>query len=185
MKSTQLIAAALLSLAGVAAAAQTAAPGTNTPRIDQRQANQEQRIDQGVASGALTKRETRRLEREQAVIDKAENKVSAVMVVENRRLVGIFTERDAVFRVIAADRDVQTTRLAEVMTPEPKTVTPDESFGYVLLMMHENGFRHVPVVENGEPIGVVSARNALDPELEDFESEAQRRKQIRREPRIA
>jgi CBS domain-containing protein len=115
----------------------------------------------------------------------AENKVSAVMVVENRRLVGIFTERDAVFRVIAADRDVQTTRLAEVMTPEPKTVTPDESFGYVLLMMHENGFRHVPVVENGEPIGVVSARNALDPELEDFESEAQRRKQIRREPRIA
>ncbi len=113
----------------------------------------------------------------------AEAKVGAIMVVENRRLVGIFTERDALFRVIALDRDPDATRLAEVMTPEPKTVTPEESFGYVLLMMHENGFRHVPVIENGEPVGVVSARHALDPELEDFESEAQRRKQIRRMPR--
>lgn len=112
----------------------------------------------------------------------ATNKVSAVMVVDNRRLVGIFTERDAVFRVIAQDRDAQTTRLVEVMTRAPKTVTPDESFGYALVMMHENGFRHVPVIENGEVIGIVSARNALDPELEEFESEAQRRKHVRRQP---
>ena len=112
----------------------------------------------------------------------ATNKVSAVMVVDNKRLVGIFTERDAVFRVIAQDRDAQTTRLVEVMTRAPKTVTPDESFGYALLMMHENGFRHVPVIENGEVIGIVSARNALDPELEEFESEAQRRKHVRRQP---
>lgn len=110
----------------------------------------------------------------------AKRKVSAVMVVENRRLVGIFTERDAVFRVIAKDRDTEATCLGDVMTPAPKTVAPDESFGYALLLMQENGFRHVPVVENGEPIGIVSARNALDPELEEFESEAQRRKQIRR-----
>jgi signal-transduction protein with cAMP-binding, CBS, and nucleotidyltransferase domain len=46
-------------------------------------------------------------------------------------------------------------------------------------MMHENGFRHVPVIENGKPIGIVSARNALDPEMEEFVSEAQRRKHIR------
>ena len=115
----------------------------------------------------------------------AENKVSAVMVVENRRLVGIFTERDAVFRVIAQDRDVQSTKLAEVMTTAPKTVTPEESFGYALVMMHENGFRHVPVIENGEPVGIVSARNALDPELEDFESEVQRRKHLSLPPRDA
>ena len=113
----------------------------------------------------------------------AKSKVSAVMVVENKRLVGIFTERDAVFRVIAQDRDPLTTRLADVMTAKPKVATPDESFGSVLLMMHESGFRHVPVIENGEPIGIVSARNALDPELEEFESEAQRRKQIHRHPR--
>ncbi len=111
----------------------------------------------------------------------AASKVSAVMVVEGKRLVGIFTERDAVFRVIAQQRDVQTTRLAEVMTPAPLTVAPQETFGYALILMHENGFRHVPVVENGEPVGMVSARNALDPDLEEFESEARRRKAIRRE----
>ncbi len=92
MKTSHLVTAALLSLAGMAASAQTAAPGTNTPRIDQRQANQEQRIDQGVASGALTKRETRRLEREQAVINKAENKAKAdgtVTAQERKRLTHI------------------------------------------------------------------------------------------------
>lgn len=113
----------------------------------------------------------------------AEKNVSAVMVVETKRLVGIFTERDAVFRVMAQDRDPHTTRVADVMTTSPKTVTASESFGYALLMMHENGFRHVPVLENGEPVGIVSARNALDPELEEFEFEAKRRKSIRRQAR--
>ena len=111
----------------------------------------------------------------------AANRVGAVMVIEGTRLVGIFTERDVVFRVIAEQRDVETTRLAEVMTPAPVTVSPQESFGYALILMHENGFRHVPVVENGEPVGMVSARNALDPDLEEFESEARRRESIRRQ----
>ena len=111
----------------------------------------------------------------------AERQVGAVLVVEQKRLVGIFTERDAVFRVVAKGRDPRATRLAEVMTKDPKTVSPRESFGYAMLVMHENGFRHMPVLENGEPVGVVSARNALDPELEEFESEAQRRKSIRRQ----
>jgi CBS domain-containing protein len=111
----------------------------------------------------------------------AENRVGAVMVVEGGRLVGIFTERDALFRVVAQQRNANTTRLAEVMTPAPVTVAPQESFGYALMLMHENGFRHVPVVQNGEPVGMVSARNALDPELEEFESEARRRESIRRE----
>lgn len=110
----------------------------------------------------------------------AKRKVSAVMVVQEARLVGIFTERDAVQRVIARKRDPGATRLAEVMTPDPMTVAPNESFGYAMIMMYEQGFRHVPVVENGVPVGIVSARNALDPELEEFESEAQRRKHIRR-----
>ena len=109
----------------------------------------------------------------------AKKNVGAVMVVEKERLVGIFTERDAVFRVIAKGRDTLTTMLADVMTTAPKTVDPDKSFGYALLMMHENGFRHVPVIENGKPIGIVSSRNALDPDLEEFVSEAQRRKHIR------
>lgn len=109
----------------------------------------------------------------------AKKNVGAVMVVEKERLVGIFTERDAVFRVVARGRDAQTTQLAEVMTIAPKTVDPDKSYGHALLMMHEHGFRHVPVIENGRPVGIVSARNALDPELEEFVSEAQRRVAIR------
>ncbi len=111
----------------------------------------------------------------------ARRKVGAVMVVEHESLVGIFTERDVVFRVIAQGRDAQTTRLAEVMTTSPQTVDPGKSFGYALLMMHEQGFRHVPVIENGKVIGIVSARNALDPDLEEFVAESQRRKQILRE----
>jgi CBS domain-containing protein len=110
----------------------------------------------------------------------ARRKVSAVMVVEDGRLVGIFTERDAVYRVVAKGRDADTTRLAEVMTPDPRTVAPDESFGYAMLMMFEHGFRHAPVIEDGRPVGIVSARMALDPELEEFVAEAQRRKHIRR-----
>ncbi len=111
----------------------------------------------------------------------AKRNVGAVMVVQQKRLIGIFTERDAVFRVIATGRDPRATKLAEVMTMTPRTVGPNESFGHALLMMYENGFRHVPVIENDEPVGIVSARNALDPDLEEFVSEAQRRKHIRQQ----
>ena len=110
----------------------------------------------------------------------ASKNVGAVMVVKDERLVGIFTERDAVFRVMALGRDAQTTPLADVMTTTPMTLDPDESFGHALLVMHENGFRHVPVIENGKPVGIVSARNALDPEMEEFVSEAKRREHIQK-----
>ena len=109
----------------------------------------------------------------------AKKNVGAVMVVEGERLVGIFTERDVVIRVIARGRDTQATLLSDVMTTSPQTVDPDKTYGFALLMMHENGFRHVPVIENGKPIGIVSSRNALDPDLEEFVAETQRRKHIR------
>jgi len=105
--------------------------------------------------------------------------VAAVMIVkDNGHLSGIFTERDAVFRVLAEGRDPKTTRLADVMTPHPQTLTPDKPFGHALLMMYESGFRHVPVVEGGKPVGMVSARDALGPELQEFEAEIQRRARI-------
>jgi CBS domain-containing protein len=105
--------------------------------------------------------------------------VGAVMVVRNDgTLAGIFTERDGLFRVLAEGRDPKTTHLAAVMTPHPQTISPDKPFGHAMLMMHDGGFRHVPVVENGKPIGMVSARDALGPELEEFESEMRRRTRI-------
>jgi CBS domain-containing protein len=109
----------------------------------------------------------------------AKKNVGAVMVVKGKSLIGIFTERDAVVRVIAECRDVATTKIGEVMTADPITVTPDEIFGRALLLMHDHGFRHVPVVENGEPVGIVSSRSALDPEMEEFASETQRRLSLR------
>jgi len=111
----------------------------------------------------------------------AKRKVGAVLIVDNDRLVGIFTERDALVRVIAQDRDSRQSRLVDVMTPSPVTVSPDKPFGYALLLMHENGFRHLPVIQDGKLVGIVSARNALDPDLEEFVSEAQRREQFQRE----
>src|SRR5690349_7225814 len=69
----------------------------------------------------------------------AEKHVGAVAVVEGKRLVGIFTERDALFRVIAEGRDAVATRIGDVMTREPKTIGPDESFGTALLTMYDNG----------------------------------------------
>lgn len=107
-------------------------------------------------------------------------KVGAVLVVEKGRLIGIFTERDAVFRVMARGLDPEATLLGDVMTRDPVTVAPDETFGYALLLMHEHGFRHAPVVENGKPVGVISARHALDPDLEEFAAEAARRRAISR-----
>jgi CBS domain-containing protein len=107
-----------------------------------------------------------------------QNQIGAIMIVENGGLVGIFTERDALYRVTAKRRDAQTTRLAEVMTCNPQTIHPDKPFGHALHYMYEGGFRHVPVVENGRPIGMVSARDALGPELEDFVHELGRREQI-------
>jgi CBS domain-containing protein len=105
--------------------------------------------------------------------------VGAVMVIAEDRLVGICTERDIVFRVVAKGLDADATRLADVMTAEPQTVAPDKPFGYALLLMHERGFRHLPVVQDGKVIGMVSSRSALDPSLEEFVSEEQRRKHFK------
>jgi CBS domain-containing protein len=109
----------------------------------------------------------------------ASRNVGAVVVVENERLVGIFTERDIVFRVVARGCDPQSTRVADVMTASPLTIGPDKTYGHALLMMHEGGFRHVPVIENGKLVGIVSSRNALDPDMEEFIVESQRRKHIK------
>jgi CBS domain-containing protein len=108
----------------------------------------------------------------------ADRGTGAVLVVEGGRLIGIFTERDIVFRVVARGLDTAATPLAQVMTPEPKTIEPQKSFGQAMLVMHAHGFRHLPVVDDGVPVGIVSARSALDPDLEDFVAEERRRKSL-------
>ena len=104
--------------------------------------------------------------------------IGALMIVEDGRLAGIFTERDAVFRVLAESRDPKKTHVAEVMTTAPKTIGPDKALEHALLMMYEGGFRHVPVVEHGKPLGMISARDALGPELRELEGDLVQREHI-------
>src|SRR5688572_12727125 len=107
-----------------------------------------------------------------------QRRVGAILVLDKGRLAGIFTERDALFRVIAEGRSPDATTLAEVMTPNPRTIGPDRPFGHALHLMYEGEFRHVPVVENGRPLGIVSARDALGPDLKQFVSELDKRAHI-------
>ncbi|MGH8619891.1 MAG: CBS domain-containing protein [Burkholderiales bacterium] len=123
------------------------------------------------ASAGITVSEAARLMKQ--------SQVGAVMVVDGGgSLVGVFTERDALFRVLAAGRDGATTLISDVMTARPLTIAPDKHFAHALYMMHEGGFRHVPVVEGGKPVGMVSARDALGPELEAFVYELLRQEQV-------
>ena len=107
-----------------------------------------------------------------------EKHIGAVLVVENGKLAGIFTERDALFRVVAEGRDLKATRLSDVMTPDPDHLPPEKPFAHALILMHEHGYRHVPVVDHGRPVGVVSMRDALPPELDDLEHDLADREHI-------
>lgn len=104
--------------------------------------------------------------------------VGAIAVVEEGRLCGIFTERDAVYRVLAQDLEPHSTRLDQVMTPSPQTITPDRPFGHALHLMFEGGFRHVPVLEGGKLVGMVSARDALSVDLAQFKDDVEEREHI-------
>jgi CBS domain-containing protein len=90
--------------------------------------------------------------------------VRAVLVIDDdANLVGIFTERDAISRVLAAGRDPVATTLAEVMTNNPETITPQQTAAEVLRLMKELRVRHLPVIDDGKTIGIV-VRNDF-PEL--------------------
>lgn len=102
----------------------------------------------------------------------AEQRIGALVVIEGGRIAGIFTERDALNKVMAAAIDPDTTPLASVMVKDPQTIAADKPLAYALYMMAEGGFRHVPVVDaNGAPVGMVSARDALGQDLVEFERE--------------
>lgn len=95
------------------------------------------------------------------VIDAArhmsERRVGAVLVTEeDARLVGIFTGRDAISRVLAEGRDASTTTLADVMTLDPRTLTPNHTAIEALRLMQDARCRHLPIVHEGKVVGIVS-----------------------------
>ncbi len=86
-----------------------------------------------------------------------ERRVGAVLVTgANHHLLGIFTGRDAVCRVLAEGRHASHTKLADVMTPAPSTMPPGRNAVEALRLMQDGGFRHLPVVEAGKVVGIVS-----------------------------
>lgn len=108
----------------------------------------------------------------------AREKVGALLVIESDRLLGIFTERDALYRVLAAGLDADGTTVGEVMTQHPITISPDRPLAHALCIMYDSGFRHLPVAEGGRVIGVVSARDALGGDLLEFEKELRHRDEL-------
>lgn len=105
---------------------------------------------------------------------------SAVLVTDVRykTLVGICTERDIVFDVVAAGLDPESVRVEAIMTVDPQTISPDSPFGHALHLMYEGGFHHVPVVEHGRPVGILCAKDALGLDALQFEIELVRREEI-------
>jgi CBS domain-containing protein len=101
-----------------------------------------------------------------------EKKIGALLVLENNRIAGIFTERDALNKILSAGLDPDATTLAQVMVSNPQTIGVDKPLAHALYMMAEGGFRHVPVVDaNGTPLGMVSARDALGQDMMELERE--------------
>jgi len=105
----------------------------------------------------------------------AENRIGALVVLEGARIAGIFTERDALNKVLAGGLDPDATPLSAVMVADPLTIPDDRPLSHALHMMAEEGFRHVPVVDaDGRAIGMVSARDALGQDMVELEGDMRR-----------
>jgi CBS domain-containing protein len=85
------------------------------------------------------------------------NRIGALIVMEGERLVGIFTERDALNRVLAAGLDPVSTKISAVMTKDPFCIQPGITVAEAMQLVTKRRFRHLPVVENGKVLAVVSS----------------------------
>ena len=119
------------------------------------------RTEMVTLSGEASVRDATRLMSEQSV--------SAVLIQNGDELSGIFTERDAVKRVLAEGLDPDATKLNEVMTTEVVTLTPDTWALDALRVMHEVGIRHIPVTEGAAIIGMISIRDFIGVELQQLD----------------
>lgn len=106
------------------------------------------------------------------------HRIGALLVVEQGNLAGIFTERDALARVLAQGLDPKATVLSQVMTPKPLSISADKPLAHALIIMHENGFRHMPVIDGGRLAGVVSVRDALGSEMVELSGNLDKLQQL-------
>jgi CBS domain-containing protein len=92
-----------------------------------------------------------------------QNRRAAVVIVDDAdRLIGIFTERDVLTRVMGAGRVARDTLLRDVMTPDPESLRPDDRICYAINRMHTGGFRSLPLVdEQRRPIGIITVNDVV------------------------
>lgn len=103
-----------------------------------------------------------------AVAAMRELKTGCVLVCVSDKLAGIFTERDVLTRVLAPDLNANTP-LGDVMSPNPVQVRPNDNVRQVVRLMHEGGYRHVPVVDDqGSILGVASVRKLMEYLVDHF-----------------
>ena len=101
-----------------------------------------------------------------------DRRVGAVLVIEDDgRVVGIFTGRDAVYRVLAEGKSAGDTKLTEVMTHDPDAMPPGKMAIEVLRLMEDGRYRHMPIVENGKVVGMVSRYDFSGLELDRLDEE--------------
>jgi CBS domain-containing protein len=101
-----------------------------------------------------------------------DRRIGAVLIIEaDRRLVGIFTGRDAVHRVLAEGKNPARTNLAEVMTRDPDTIPPGNTAIEALRLMEDGRFRHLPIVDDGKVVGIVSRFDFSGIELDRLDEE--------------
>ena len=113
----------------------------------------------------IKNQETYRADADQTVLDVAQamvaRNIGAVPVLRDGLLVGIFSERDLMKRVVVEGRQAGTTRLSEVMTTDPLTVSPQETPENCMILMRRHGFRHLPVCDGKQLRGLVSLRDLM------------------------
>ena len=85
------------------------------------------------------------------------SKIGALIVLDSKRLIGIFTERDALNKVLAGGLNPSNTKVSEVMTKDPYCIPPTTTVGDAMKLITERRFRHLPIVDNGNVLAVVSS----------------------------
>jgi len=102
-----------------------------------------------------------------------EHKVGAMLVMEDDHLLGIFTERDSITKVLGKGLDPATTMVSEVMTKDPYCVAASITLDEAMNIITHHRFRHLPVVENGKVLGMVSSGDLTHRLVQDKSGEVQ------------
>lgn len=96
-----------------------------------------------------------------------EKNISALLVTEGEQLQGIFTERDYARKIILQGKSSKDTAISEVMTRNPHTIAPDEAIDRCMQLMTNNHFRHLPVLDGGTVVGIISIGDLVKSIIED------------------